>query len=127
MSNSLLPQLYSIFVKHLKNDTPIHPSDIFRRDTNEISMHDFLYNIYGNAFANAGLTKDQFRDAVIKERNLELAMEQVRWFDLKRTGKLKDVLTAAGLGKWNDKYFLFPIPQSEIDASNGLVKQNPGY
>ena len=75
----------------------------------------------------AGLTKDQFRDAIMNERNLELALEQVRWFDLKRTGRLKDVLTAAGLGKWNDKYLLFPIPQSEIDASNGLVKQNPGY
>ncbi len=76
---------------------------------------------------STGLTKDQFREAVLKERNLELAMEQVRWFDLKRTGKLKDVLTAAGLGKWNDKYLLFPIPQSEIDSSNGLIKQNPGY
>ena len=75
----------------------------------------------------AGLTKDQFRDAVLNERNLELALEQLRWFDLKRTGKLKDVLTASGLGKWNDKYLLWPIPQSEIDASNGLIKQNPGY
>lgn len=75
----------------------------------------------------AGLTKDQLRDAILNERNLELALEQVRWFDLKRTGRLKEVLTAAGLGKWNDKYLLWPIPQSEIDASNGLVKQNPGY
>ena len=74
----------------------------------------------------AGLTKDQFRDAVLKERNLELALEQVRWFDLKRTDRLKSSLIAVGR-PWNDKYFLFPIPQSEIDASNGVIKQNDGY
>jgi starch-binding outer membrane protein, SusD/RagB family len=90
-------------------------------DVNKIRKRAGIPNI------KAGLTKDQFRDAVLNERNLELAMEQLRWFDLKRTGKLKDVLTAAGLGKWNDKYLLWPIPQSEIDASNGLIKQNPGY
>jgi hypothetical protein len=73
-----------------------------------------------------GLTKDQFRDAVLNERNLELALEEIRWFDLKRTGRLKSTLTAVGR-TWNDKYNFFPIPQSEIDASNGTVTQNPGY
>ena len=66
-----------------------------------------------------GLSKDQFRDAVLFERHLELAYEEVRWFDLKRTGKLKDALIAAGK-TWDDRYYLFPIPQSEIDASNGV-------
>lgn len=74
----------------------------------------------------AGLTKGQFQDAVLKERNLELALEEIRWFDLKRTDRLKSTLIASGR-PWNDKYFLFPIPQSEIDASNGVVTQNPGY
>ena len=74
----------------------------------------------------AGLTKDQFRDAVLKERNLELALEMVRWFDLKRTDRLKSTLIAAGR-PWNDKYYLFPIPQPEIDASNGVITQNNGY
>ncbi|MEO6327504.1 MAG: RagB/SusD family nutrient uptake outer membrane protein [Ginsengibacter sp.] len=74
----------------------------------------------------SGLSKDQFRDAVVNERNLELSFEELRWFDLKRTGKLKDVMIATGKN-WNDKYLLFPIPQSEVDASNGKIKQNPGY
>lgn len=73
-----------------------------------------------------GLSKDQFRDSVLRERNLELALEQIRWFDLKRTDRLKTTLTSVGR-PWNDKYFLFPIPQSEIDASNGVITQNPGY
>ena len=74
----------------------------------------------------ANLSKDQFRDAVIQERQFELSWEQMRWLDLKRTGKLKATLTAIGKN-WNDRYLLFPIPQSEIDVSNGLIKQNPGY
>lgn len=73
-----------------------------------------------------GLTKDQFRDAVIEERLLELSFEQHRWYDLKRTGKLKDALIATGR-PWDDKFLLFPIPQGEIDASNGSIEQNPGY
>ena len=72
-----------------------------------------------------GLTKDQFRDSVLFERNLELNFEELRWFDLKRTGRLKSTLVADGK-VWDDRYYLFPIPQSEIDASKKL-KQNPGY
>lgn len=75
---------------------------------------------------SSGLTQDQFRDAVINERNLELALEEIRWFDLKRTDRLQSTLTAVGR-PWNDKYLLFPIPQAEIDASNGVITQNPGY
>ncbi|RZK54785.1 MAG: RagB/SusD family nutrient uptake outer membrane protein, partial [Pedobacter sp.] len=26
-----------------------------------------------------------------------------------------------------DKHNLYPIPQGEVDASAGLLKQNPGY
>ena len=74
----------------------------------------------------AGLTKDQFRDSVLQERHLELNWEEWRWFDLKRTDKLKATLIADGKN-WEDKFFLFPIPQNEIDASNKLVVQNPGY
>ena len=73
-----------------------------------------------------GLTKDQFRDSVLHERNLELALEQIRWYDMKRTGRLKSAMEAIG-APWNDKYYLFPIPRTEIDASNGKLTQNPGF
>lgn len=28
---------------------------------------------------------------------------------------------------WNERRFLFPVPQSAIDKSNGVIKQNPGW
>ena len=73
----------------------------------------------------AGLSESAFRDAVMFERHLELALEQHRWFDLKRTGRLEDVLTATGR-PWDSRYLLFPIGQQELDASDAL-EQNPGY
>jgi hypothetical protein len=73
-----------------------------------------------------GLSQSQFRDSVLWERHLELCFEEWRWFDLKRTGRLKNTLILDGKA-WDDKFLLFPIPQPEIDASNGKITQNPGY
>ncbi len=78
------------------------------------------------------LDQESFRQAVAKERRLELAFENQRWFDLKRTGKAIDVLNnsvGASILKVNVQSYqlLCPIPQSEIDASSGALEQNPGY
>ena len=74
---------------------------------------------------NLTLTTPNFTDAVIKERRYELAFEDDRWFDLKRTGKLTTLpaLVAKGVKPFN---VLLPIPQSERDANPSLA-QNPGY
>ena len=62
-----------------------------------------------------------------KERRSELAMEQDRFFDLVRQGRAGTVLRALGKPFVDGKHELFPIPQTEIDLSNGKLKQNPGY
>jgi starch-binding outer membrane protein, SusD/RagB family len=78
----------------------------------------------GNTTAN---TKDSLRLAIWKERRVELAMEHDRMFDLRRTGRAKDVLQALGINYISPKHDLFPIPQREIDKSNGKLLQNTGY
>lgn len=68
------------------------------------------------------------RNAIWLERRLELAMEQQRWFDLVRQKRAGDAMAAAGkLGFEQGKHDLFPIPQSEIDLSGGVLIQNQGY
>ncbi len=80
---------------------------------------------------------------IMNERRLELALEGHRYWDLIRQGL--DVAEAAisvqgvlgplyqGEAVEFDVTFdpstrgLFPIPQSEVDISNGLYQQNPGY
>ena len=79
----------------------------------------------------AGLSKDDLRLALERERRVEFLHEGHRWFDLARTGRLKTVMNAyyTALGQTfriEDYELIYPIPQNEIDL-NPAVKQNPGY
>lgn len=69
--------------------------------------------------------KDQLRDIILHERRVELAMEGHRFWDLVRTGKAETVLGPLGFVK--NKHELLPIPQTEIDLSQGTLEQNPGW
>jgi hypothetical protein len=61
--------------------------------------------------------------AIGRERRVELAFEGDRWADLVRS---RQVVTVMGLsGKPHQA--LYPIPQNEIDVTNGRLQQNPGY
>lgn len=71
--------------------------------------------------------KVQLRKAIQAERRAELALEPDRFYDLVRWGIAKEVLHAAGKTKYQDKNALLPVPQTEIDKSNGVLKQNPNY
>ena len=66
----------------------------------------------------------QLIDDIMEERRFELACEGHRFHDLVRTGKASEVLGPQGYQSHNN---YFPIPQNELDASNGALTQNPGY
>jgi len=71
-------------------------------------------------------------DFILDERARELAGEQLRWFDLKRTNKLVErvkALNPDGAQFIQSYHVLRPIPQTQIDAVNNKdeFKQNPGY
>lgn len=75
------------------------------------------------------------RDQIWLERRMELAYEWDRFFDIVRQGRAAEVLHTFGRSRPNSrglsfvkgKNELFPIPQTEIDVSNSVVEQNPGY
>ena len=61
-----------------------------------------------------------------KEKRVELCFEAHRWFDIVRWG-LGPVIFGSN---WNNKYSVFPFPQTEIDRTKGTsgeIKQNAGY
>lgn len=71
-------------------------------------------------------------DFILDERARELCGEQLRWFDLKRTGKLISRINTMNpdAAKYVKDYHLVrPIPQTQIDAvtNKTVFKQNPGY
>lgn len=64
------------------------------------------------------------RDAIKHERRIEFAMEGERFYDLVRWGDATTVLGPLGYQARNEYY---PIPQSAIDQSGGVLIQNPNY
>jgi hypothetical protein len=106
--------------------------------------------LYGSGTDVTFTSKSTARMAVHMERKLELALEGHRFFDLVRWGETtqgnsngnpdnlenayKYNLTLAGaaiLGVgWKfvvGTNEIFPIPQTQIDLSQGVLKQNPNY
>ncbi len=87
-----------------------------------------------------GLNQEQMREAIWKERTLELFMEADRWFDLKRTNRLIKAMkeNAEKFAPANavnftgtDKHYIMPVPTREVNATtvNGspVLEQAPEY
>jgi hypothetical protein len=70
-------------------------------------------------------------DFILDERAREFAGEQIRWFDLKRSGKLLERVKAHNPNAVTIQDFnlVRPIPRTQIDAvtNKDEFKQNPGY
>jgi len=67
---------------------------------------------------------------ILEERALELDGEMQRWFDLTRTGTLVErvkAYNAEGAANIKDYHVLRPIPQDQIDRTEGGYEQNDGY
>ncbi len=75
----------------------------------------------------SGLSKDEFRQAVWKERDMELCFEGHHRWDLIRQNRFVEVINASSIAaKVTSNNMLFPIPNLEILANPNLT-QNTGY
>lgn len=88
---------------------------------------------------NINWTQENAREALRFERRLELGMEGWRFFDLVRWGiaaetindyletekQRREYLQDARFQEGRDEYL--PIPQQQIDFSDGSYEQNPGW
>lgn len=85
-----------------------------------------------NGDASKAIAEPTFND-LVKERRCELAFEECRHYDLVRWGLAEEIYNAGiddPRGPRNYKpsiHNVFPLPQGEIDNSNGVLEQNPGY
>ncbi|SMD37365.1 Starch-binding associating with outer membrane [Reichenbachiella faecimaris] len=69
------------------------------------------------------VTGNALFNAIVKERQLELAFEGHRYFDLIRWGLADQELGSLG---YTSKHSVFPIPASELAAATNMT-QNDGY
>lgn len=86
----------------------------------------------GKAAAMQVKAADITLDFILDERARELAGEQLRWFDLKRTGKLVERIKKYAPDNAiniQEHHVLRPIPQTQLDAvvNKDEFKQNAGY
>lgn len=77
--------------------------------------------------AKTVLNSSEIKEAIWKERHLELALEHDRWFDLQRTGQIAKAMQAAGKNFVSGKHELLPIPSLQIALSGNKLTQNPNY
>lgn len=76
--------------------------------------------------ATEALTKEELLDAILEERRFEFLWEAHRYFDLTRTGKLKEKIEALKPNLTiTSKLDVFPIPSNEVIL--GGLEQNVGY
>lgn len=79
-----------------------------------------------------GMSKENFIDAVLKERLLEFPLEFKRWYDIKRRQLGNEAFKGANSIEPHatfdaSKHYLMPIPQDELDRNTNLLPQNTGY
>lgn len=82
-----------------------------------------------------GLSQMEMRERIRHERRVELALEGLRYFDLRRwgiaeeklNGFIQNPLTPNVKMIYRENYRFWPIPQTEIDRNAPELIQNTGY
>ncbi|WP_113662356.1 RagB/SusD family nutrient uptake outer membrane protein [Pedobacter nanyangensis] len=73
------------------------------------------------------ISKENALLAVERERRNELFAENgLRWYDIKRTGRVNTIMALEKPGTWKATAALWPIPLGDIQKFNSIT-QNPGY
>jgi hypothetical protein len=76
---------------------------------------------------SVGLSKGDFNDALIWERVVEFCFEGQIWYDYKRMEQIeKRAINKKKLEIPDKKYYVFPIPQNELNRNPNLV-QHPAW
>lgn len=117
----------------------------------DVSVYDAINKVRQRADVNmpaitVGKTQAELRDILRKERMVEFAFESLRFFDIRRwkiaeivmpgkvqgltykdaNGNLQTVEVPGFTKVWDNKNYLWPIPQKEIELNPNLT-QNPGW
>lgn len=124
--------LYAEALNELNATPPSKAIECLNRVRNRVNLPNIEDSKYYNG-SQISTNKDAFREHLKIERALELAMECVRWVDLKRWG-INDQTTLNELKARDSDFNNFiigksirmPIPQSEVD-NNPNLNQNDQY
>ncbi len=108
-------------------DVLLMAAEAYVRSGNDSAGKSYLNEVRRRVFLQpiTSASGSQLLDFIYRERQLELATEGHRFFDLVRTGRAEAELSDQGYT--SSKNEVLPIPQTEIDISEGNLSQNSGY
>ncbi len=117
---SIILRLAEVYLIRAEAQARLNNTPACLRDLNHIRRRSGLGDLEEG-------TAPELLEAVLAERQRELFTEHGhRFFDLKRLGKLDEVLGSTKNG-WESTDRLLPIPQKELEINPNLNPQNPGY
>lgn len=79
-------------------------------------------DIHGDMPPMTGTSKEAVKAQIEHERLIEFPLENWRWYDLRRWGKLKEALSDAGRTINVDKNSFYPIPLTELNSNDQINK-----
>lgn len=137
-----LANIYLEYAEALNEASPGNPDILFY--LNKIRERAGI-PVYGSADLPVPSGQDAMREAIRKERRVELAFENVRFFDVRRwkiapqtengpiygltiSSNLPDFLNVRPFETrvFSKRHYFFPIPQNDVNI-NTLLVQNPGW
>jgi starch-binding outer membrane protein, SusD/RagB family len=128
-----------LMIAEADNEINSTPSDLAYECLDAVRVRAQISPMSGN-----GLTKDQFREVIKKERAMEFCFEATRRWDLIRWGDFYTTMNAmpslVSDAQWgaaykyatpyyqvSKAYNYYPIPDMEIAVNNAITKNNPGW
>ena len=130
-----------LMIAEADNEISSTPSNLAYECLDAVRVRAHISPMAGN-----GLTKDQFRDVLKKERAMEFCFEATRRWDLIRWGDYYTSMNAMdglvsdaqwgasykyvqtnGYYKVSKSYNYYPIPDMEIAVNNAITQNNPGW
>ena len=90
---------------------------------NAIPLINQVRAAHGNMPAMTGISQNEVQAQIEHERMLEFPLENWRWYDLRRWGKLSQALNAVNRTSFSqENNAFFPTPLTEIN-SNALISE----
>jgi len=87
--------------------------------TEAIAIINNIRNAHGLMPPISATSQADIKAQIIHERTMELSLESVRFFDLRRWGMLNQAMQAAGRTNFNsNEHSYLPVPLSEINNNN---------
>lgn len=86
-----------------------------------IDLINEVRDIHGMMPPTSASSQEDVREQIMHERTMELTLESVRFFDLRRWGKLDEAMQAAGRSGFSAaEHSYLPIPLTEIQANSAI-------